>query len=121
MIEHLKDFPGNVLAFVCKGHVTKEDYETVLVPPVVDALKKHDKVRLYYETADDFTGIDPGAVWTDFRVGMEHLTRWERIAVVTDVDWIKHTMQFFSFMMPAQMKIFPLSEAAAARAWIAAT
>jgi hypothetical protein len=112
MIEHLKDFPGNVLAFVCKGHVTKEDYETVLVPPVVDALKKHGKVRLYYETADDFTGIDPG---------MEHLTRWERIAVVTDVDWIKHTMQFFSFMMPAQMKIFPLSEAAAARAWIAAT
>jgi hypothetical protein len=51
MIEHLKDFPANVLAFVCKGRVTKQDYEAVLVPVVVDALKKHDKVRLYYETA----------------------------------------------------------------------
>jgi hypothetical protein len=121
MIEHLNDFPDNVLAFVCKGHVTKQDYDTVLVPAVADALKKNEKVRLYYETAGDFTGIDPTAVWTDFRVGMEHFTRWERMAVVTDVDWIKHTMQFFSFMMPGQMKIFPTSEAAEARAWIAAS
>jgi hypothetical protein len=120
MIEQLKDFPANVMAFVCKGKVTKDDYETVLVPAVSEALKKHDKVRLYYETAGDFSGIDPGAVFTDFKVGMEHFTRWERIAVVTDVDWIKHTMQFFSFMMPAQMRIFPLSQAAEARSWIAA-
>jgi SpoIIAA-like len=120
MIEHLKDFPANVLAFVCKGRVTKQDYDTVLVPVVVDALTKHDKARLYYETAADFTGIDPSAVWTDFKVGMEHLTRWERIAVVTDVDWIKNTMKFFSFMMPGEMRLFPLSEAAQAREWIAA-
>jgi hypothetical protein len=120
MIEQLKDFPANVLAFVCKGHVTKQDYDTVLVPAVSEALKKQGKVRLYYETAGDFSGIDPGAMLTDFKVGMEHFTRWERVAVVTDVDWIKHTMQFFSFMMPAQMKIFPLSDAAQARAWIAA-
>ena len=120
MIEQLTGLPDNVLGFVCKGHVTKSDYESVLVPPVVDALKKHDKVRLYYETAADFTGIDPGAMWTDFKVGMEHLTRWERIAVVTDVDWIKYTMQFFSFMMPGATRVFPLAQAGEARAWIVA-
>jgi SpoIIAA-like len=120
MIEHLKDFPANVLAFVCKGRVTKQDYDAVLVPVVVDALKKHDKVRLYYETAADFSGIDPSAVWTDFRVGMEHLTRWERIAVVTNVEWIKHTINFFSFLMPGEVRFFPLSDAARAREWIAA-
>ncbi len=119
MIEQLKDFPDNVLAVVCHGHVTKEDYEKVLVPAVIEALKRHDKLRLYYETAGDFGGIEPGAVWEDFMVGMEHFTRWERIALVSNVDWIKHTMRFFSFLMPAQMKIFSGSQAAEARAWIA--
>lgn len=119
MIEHLKNFPDNVLAFVCHGHVSKEDYEKILVPAVIEALKRHDKLRLYYETAGDFGGIQPGAVWEDFMVGMEHFTRWERVALVSDVDWIKHTMRFFSFLMPAQMKIFSSAQAAEARAWIA--
>jgi SpoIIAA-like len=118
MIERLEGFPGNVCAFVCHGHVTREDYTTVLVPAVEAAFKNFDKVRLYYETAPDFTGIDPSAVWQDTMVGMGHFFRWERIAVVTDVDWIKNTFSFFTFMMPAPMKVFPSSGADEARIWI---
>jgi len=117
VIERLKDFPANVLAFACRGRVTKEDYDTVLVPAVNKALKKGGKLRIYYETAGDFQ-VEPGAVWEDFKVGMEHLTRWERMAVVTDIDWIKHTMRFFSFLMPGEMKTFPHVQAAQARAWV---
>jgi hypothetical protein len=70
-----------------------------------------------YESAD-FAGIDAGAVWEDFKVGMEHLSRWERVALVTDVEWMKQTMRFFSFLMPGATKAFPLAKAAEARAWI---
>jgi hypothetical protein len=56
MIEHLSNFPDDVLAFVCKGRVTKADYDSVLVPAVVKALEKQKRVRLYYETAADFSG-----------------------------------------------------------------
>jgi hypothetical protein len=28
----------------------------------------------------------------DFKIGVEHLSRWERVAVVTDIDWIKHAV-----------------------------
>jgi hypothetical protein len=120
MIEPLQGFPANVLAFVCHGRVSKQDYDTVLVPMVNEALKNKAKLRLYYETGADFDGIAPGAVWEDFKVGMEHLTRWERMAVVTDVEWIKHTVRFFSFMMPGELKIFSREQIAQARAWIAA-
>jgi SpoIIAA-like len=118
MIERLQGFPANVLGFACHGTVKKHDYDTVLVPAVNEALKNHDKLRLYYEVAADFSAIEPGAVWEDFKTGMEHLTRWERMAVVTDVDWIKHTVQFFSFLMPGELRTFPLLQAAQARAWI---
>jgi hypothetical protein len=120
MIKQLTDFPGNVAAFVCKGRVTKEDYDAVLVPAVRNALRTNNKVRLYYETDADFAGLEPSAMWEDFKIGVEHLTRWERVAVVTDVEWIKHAVRFFSFIMPGATKLFSRSEAAQAREWILA-
>ena len=120
MIELISGFPDNVVAVSGKGRITKQDYDTVLVPAVEEALKAHDKVRLYYEIGPSFGGFDPAAAWEDFKVGMEHLTRWQRVAVVTDVDWIKHTMQLFSFIMPGDIRVFSMVEAELARAWLAA-
>ena len=120
MIETLKDFPDNVLGFVCHGHITRQDYETVLIPAVENALRDHDKLRLYYETAADLTGIDAGAVWDDTKVGISHFTRWEKFAVVTDIEWIARTMKFFSFLMPGEMRVFGSDETAAAKDWIVA-
>lgn len=121
MIEQLKSFPKNVLAFACRGRVTKADYDSVLIPSVIDALKSQNKIRLYYETAGDFVGIDPGAIWEDFTIGIEHLSRWERVAVVTDVEWIKQTMRLFGFLIPGATKSFAASEADSAREWITAS
>ncbi|HBZ70372.1 MAG TPA: hypothetical protein DEP35_11845 [Deltaproteobacteria bacterium] len=117
MIEVLRDFPGNVIAVVCSGRVTRLEYDTVLVPVVTAALKAHPKLRLYYETGSGFS-IEPSAIWEDFRLGVEHLTRWARIAVVTDVEWVRHTVRAFSFLMPGEVRTFTTSEAARARAWI---
>lgn len=120
MIEQLQEFPANVVAFACRGQVTRLDYQTVLMPAVEGALRQQDRVRLYYQIDADFSGIDPGAMWEDFKVGMEHLTRWERIAVVTDVDWIRHAIRAFSFLIPGTLKIFALDQAVKAREWIIA-
>ncbi|MGB8474811.1 MAG: STAS/SEC14 domain-containing protein [Candidatus Acidiferrum sp.] len=118
MIETLTGFPPKVLAFACKGHVTKHDYETVLIPAVEKALKEQGKVRLYYRTDPDFSGIAPGAMWDDFKVGVEHLFRWERFAIVSDIDWIRYTLRAFGFLIPGMVKFFHLSEEAKAREWI---
>lgn len=120
MIELLKGFPEPVLAFACRGHVTRREYVEVLIPAVERALQQQDKIRLYYQIGTDFEGIDPSAVWQDVKVGIGHLTRWERIAVVTDVAWIVNTMKVFSFLIPGEMRFFPVAEADTARAWIVA-
>jgi stage II sporulation SpoAA-like protein len=62
--------------------------------------------------------MEPGAMWEDFKIGIEHLSRWERVAVVSDVDWIKHAVNAFRFLMPGEGRIFATSETAAAREWI---
>lgn len=84
MIELLPIFPENVAAILCRVRMAKADYDSVLVPAVENALKKYEGVRIYYEIAPNFAGFDPGAMFEDFKVGMGHLTRWERIALVAD-------------------------------------
>jgi hypothetical protein len=117
MIDQLSDFSSNVVAFRCTGRVTRADYATVLLPAILSALRTHRKVRLYYETGPDFA-LDVGAIWDDFKIGVEHLTRWERIAVVSDLDWIKKAVRLFAFLMPATTRLFSPTDSPQARAWV---
>lgn len=119
VIETLTGFPDNIVAFKGHDHVTKNDYDTVLIPEVEKRLQQHEKLGIYYEFAPDFAGIEPGAALEDAKVGFSHLRSWDRIAVVTDVEWIKQTMKFFGFLMPAKVRTFPIAEAGEARAWVA--
>ncbi|HUJ00986.1 MAG TPA: STAS/SEC14 domain-containing protein [Usitatibacter sp.] len=118
MIEILEGFPNGVVALSAKGRVSKRDYETALVPQVEHALRGAGKIRCYYELGPEFSGMDPGAAWEDFKVGVEHLRRWERVAVVTDVDWIRRGVDIFRFPVPGDFRVFPAARAAEARRWI---
>jgi SpoIIAA-like len=120
VIKVLEGFPDPIVAVLAEGQVTRQDYEEVLIPRVKQALAKHAKVRLYYELGSAFNGIDAGAAWEDFKIGLEHVTRWERIAVVTDVQWLRLTLGAFRFMMPGKLSVFPTSQTIEARAWIKA-
>ena len=118
MIEFLEGFPDSVIAVAAKGRVTIEDYDKILIPAVEEALGKHPRVRLYYELGKAFSGIDAGAAWKDLKIGMEHLSSWERMALVTDVEWIRLALDAFRFLMPGRLRIFSTAEAEQARAWI---
>jgi hypothetical protein len=119
MIEVLRDFPDNIVAFAAKGRVTRQDYESVLIPALEEALRRPGKVRCYYELGAEFSGMEAGAMWEDFKIGAEHLTRWERVAVVTDMDWIRRAVSMFGFLVPGEFRVFATSEASEARRWIA--
>ena len=48
---------------------------------------------------------------------MGHLTSWERMAVVTNRDWIEHTVKLFGWMVPGKVKVFSTEELSEAMAW----
>ena len=91
----------------------------MLVPALEQALHGPGKVRCYYELGPEFAGMEAGAMWEDFKIGVEHLTRWERVAVVTDIDWIRRAMNMFRFLVPGDCRVFATGEAAEARRWVA--
>jgi SpoIIAA-like len=48
-----------------------------------------------------------------------HRANWHRIAVVTDVDWVRHLMGLFGWMSPGEVKLFALDEFDEAKTWVA--
>ena len=118
MLEKISDVPDSVLGFRASGELTSEDYRDVLVPAVAAALRSRDKLRLLYLLGDDVTGFSAGAAWQDTKVGLEHVTRWEKVAVVTDKDFIRHSANIFGYLIPGEIKAFTAAEEAGARAWI---
>ncbi len=120
MIETLQGFPADAVAVRVSGFVSKADYDQALVPEIDRALQASERIRLYYEVAPDFALISPGAIWEDFWVGMRHWTHWKRVAVVTDLPWIRQMVVIFGFLLPGATKVFARAEAEAARAWLIA-
>jgi hypothetical protein len=118
MLERIEKLPENVIGIRARGQLSSDDYENVLIPAVDAALANHDKIRLLYVLGPEFEGLTMGAMWDDTRVGFAHVTRWEKIAVVTDKDWIRHSVDVFGYLIPGEVKGFTIAEEDAARSWI---
>jgi len=123
MLEIIEGLPDNAVGFTAKGNVTAEDYETVLIPAVEEKLKKHEKVRLLYHLGEEFERFEAGAMWDDAKVGLGHITDWEKIAIVTDVNWIQQAGKIFGFAIETMsasgdVKVFHNSELEDAIKWI---
>ena len=120
MIELLEGFPDCVVAATAKGRVTKRDYEEVLTPKIKEVVGGHRQIRCYFELGHEFSGFDAGAAWEDFKLAIEHRAYWERVVVVTDMEWIRLAMNMFRFLVPGQVRVVATSDAPEARRWIAA-
>lgn len=119
MIEQMPNLPENVLGFIAKGTVSAEDYESVIIPAVEAAFSRHDKIRFLYHLGEDFSGFEAAAMWDDTKLGLKHLRGWERIAVVSDIEWILTTIKMFGVIIPGHVRVFHNSDLAEAMRWIA--
>jgi hypothetical protein len=118
VIERIPELPDHVLGFSAKGKVTAEDYEKVLIPAVEKELKENKKIRFLYHFGEDFESFAAGAMWEDTKVGLSHFAAWEKIAIVTDIEWLRVTMKVFGFVMPGVVRIFGNSEYSEAVKWL---
>ena len=119
MIRVLEGLPEHVLAVEASGTVTDDDYERVLVPALREKLERGGKVRFVYVLGEDFEGWTMGAMWEDAKLGVSELRAWEKVAVVTDKDSLRHMVKAFGWMIPGEVRVFGLSEVEVAKDWAA--
>jgi hypothetical protein len=116
MLELIEGLPKNVVGIVATGRVTMQDCHDVLVPAIKQSRKRHDKIRLYYELNSRF----PGSAWDDLDLGLEHASCCERVAIVTDIGWVRLTVKAVRFLIPSKIRVFAGTQAEEGLAWITA-
>ena len=96
-----------------------------MIEPIYGALERGAKLNIYFELANDFAGLDSGALWQDVKaagsVGLTHRSFWQRMALVTDKDWVRHGAGAFGWLAPGELRLFEPSERDEARTWLGAT
>ena len=117
MIELLDDMPAGVIGFEASGKLEADDYRNVILPALVQAAESGE-VR-FLIVFREFQGMSGGAVWQDLKVGVEHLRAWKRIALVTNIEWMRHMTDLFGWMTPGETRTFSLAERDAAVTWVA--
>jgi hypothetical protein len=118
MIEQIAGMPAGTLGFSATGQVTARDYEQVIVPDIEAAFALNKKLRLLYHLGESFTGFDPGAMWDDAKLGLRHFSGWDRVALVTDVAWVRNLAVAMGFLAPAEIRLYDNAELEQAKAWI---
>ena len=118
MLKVMSDMPDGILGIEGTGEVTADDYRQVLIPAVEQARAGGKKIRMLYYLPAEFKSFSGGAIWQDARVGTEHLLSFERVAVVTDVGWVGHSVNAFRWLIPASVKVFSAGELKDAKSWV---
>lgn len=114
MIEIIDGLPDSIVGFAASGRITSAECEALLLPEVTRARKRYERLRLYYELDCRF----PGAGWEDLDIAPLQMQPWERVAIITDVSWMRHTVKALRFLIQAEIRVYPTPQAEEGLAWI---
>ncbi len=118
MFDRIPHADPRVVAFDAIGTISDADYKDVLIPALEDALDANSKVRALIRFGEAFEGYNPHAMVDDTVFGISHLYDFERIAVASDIGWIRHGVAMFAHFSPMPARIFPADQSKAAFDWL---
>jgi len=116
MITVIPNMPVGTIGLRASGKVSEEDYRDVLVPTISAAMEQGN-VRLMYVLEDE-ADYKPGAVWADTKMWFKNLKGWERVAIVSDADWLENAVKAFGWLMPGEVKVFESDDIRDAKQWL---
>ena len=119
MLTRIHDMPAGTLGFEAVGEVDDDDVEKVLVPALTQWVAQRGKIRLLYVLGTRLRTMEDDAVSSNAKFVAHHPTAFERVAVVSDDDWLRPAVRALSLLLPGQVKAFPIRGLALAKQWLA--
>jgi hypothetical protein len=115
---HQIDTADNIVAFRALAEVTKDDFLRVVVPSVEHLVKKNNEINFLLVLDTDIQNFTAGAWLQDALLGLKHLGKWNRAAIVTDSQEIITFTNGFSYVVPGEFKGFKKQDFNKALNWV---
>jgi SpoIIAA-like len=119
MLRRMTDMPAGTIGFEAIGEIEDDDWERAVEPVLRDEMADGGKIRLLYLLGPEAREVEGDAMKADTGFRARHATSFERVAVVSDEDWMRPALRALSFLLPGKAKGFRVHDLAAAKAWLA--
>ena len=117
MIKIIKKAPENVAAFRATGEISKEDFDVVF-RRVKEVINQEGELNYLLELDTDVKNFSAGAWISDLMVGVKHLTKWNRCAIISDSTIIDKVTELMNKFTIGEFKVFDHEEKQQAMKWV---
>lgn len=115
----ISHMPAGTLGFEAVGEVDDDDVEKVLAPALNRWVAEKGKIRLLYVLGPRMDEFEGDTVSENAKFLARHPAAFERVAVVSDEEWLRPAIKALSLLLPGQAKAFPVRQLTAAKSWLA--
>jgi hypothetical protein len=119
MLKRMWDMPVGTVGFEAVGEVEDDDFERAVEPVLRGEIADGRKIRLLYLLGPGMREYEGDTLAEEIKFAARHPTSYERVAVVSDEDWLRPALRVLSVLVPGQLRAFPVAQLAAAREWLA--
>lgn len=118
MLEEIRGLPPHVVALRATENITKEHYDQVYIPAIERVANKFDQVNLLLLLETDLDDFSGGAYVKDILTGFQFISKWNRVAVVTDQKWVDKATLLYGEITPGEYQGFEIAEIEKAKQWV---
>ncbi|MFC5136738.1 STAS/SEC14 domain-containing protein [Actinomycetospora rhizophila] len=119
MLKQIADMPAGALGFEAVGTFDDDDFEEVVEPVLRREIASGRTIRMLYLLGPELREYEGDALAEELKFAARHAGSYERVAVVSDQDWLRPALRVLSALVPGQLRAFPVAELVQAKAWVA--
>ncbi len=95
-----------MVAFKATEEITETDFTDIVMPAVDVVIKRTGELNYLLILDTPLSNFTLGAWMKDAFMGIKHITKWHKAAVVSSNEGIRKFTDFFSIIMPGEFKGF---------------
>ncbi|MGK9125909.1 STAS/SEC14 domain-containing protein [Olivibacter sp. SA151] len=120
MLALMDNFPPHVVAYRAQGKVNGEEYKEIVVQRIAEVAKAYPQINFIVLLETGFEDYNLQALLEYIKVSFEHFSKWNRMAIVSDQQWVRKIYDILSPLVHGEIRTYRLEDQQRASEWVSA-